>query len=157
MKFLCIQPVTWLAIDVAAAAILEARHSSAQTLHIVNPHTTSWSSVMASLSASLNLGVVPFNEWVTKLEGSIHHEDPDAMKRNPALALLEFYKRLNKGFASASQGNDMTMGREAGGLARLRTEKAMKASASLNDAPRITGEDVERWVAYWRSKGLLKA
>lgn len=112
---------------------------------------------MNSLAASLSLDLLPFSEWVHKLEESLHH-DPEALKRNPALALLDFYKRLIVGFdvgGAAVHGSD-GMEREAGGLARLGTEKAIRASPSLDAAPVITREDVDRWVAYWRAKGFLR-
>lgn len=144
------QTLDWLAVDVAAAAIIESRHTSSQTLHIVNPHSTSWSSVMRFLRNSLKLPLVPFTEWVNKLERSLE-DDPTALRSNPALALLDFFKRMSVGFGTVEYKENV------GGFLRISTEKTESESESLRDAPSVTQEDVVQWVRYWRQKGLLRA
>jgi hypothetical protein len=41
---------------------------------------------------------------------------------------------------------------EAGGLTMLATERAQAASEALRTLPSLGQADVERWVAYWKSK-----
>jgi hypothetical protein len=69
----------------------------------------------------------------------------------PAIKLLDFFG----GMASADQAvRAMTdsSSAEAGGLTTLATERAQAASEALRTLPALEQADVERWVAYWKSK-----
>ncbi|KAG8880534.1 hypothetical protein FRB97_000704 [Tulasnella sp. 331] len=143
-------PIAWLAMDEAASAILDLRHSSSPVHNIVHPYPTEWSSVMRSISSFLNLPVIPFGEWVGKLDSTA--EDPKALESNPALALLDFYKRMSLSFESPAADG---VQREAGGLPRLDVTKSTRESRSLREAPVTTKEDVGRWIAYWKTRGFI--
>ncbi|KAG8854181.1 hypothetical protein FRB96_007737 [Tulasnella sp. 330] len=148
-------PVAWLAIDEAASAILEARNSSSPVLNIVHPHTMPWSYIMRSVSSLLNLPLVPFSKWVGKLDDAA--KDPNALKSNPALALLDFYKQMSLSFAhDKAEASAKGVCREAGGLAMLDVKKATAESRSLNDAPALTEEDVGKWIRYFKAKGFVQ-
>lgn len=148
-------------MDVAASAIIDMLHSSSQTLHIVHPNPSSWSTTMRTIGSVLNLPLVPFSEWVSKLEASANSLDQQgggaaSLRSNPSLALLDFYKHMGRAFEDAPKEFDVE-GKEAGGIARLSTDKSTGESESLKNAPTITEQDAKRWIGYWRAKGFLKA
>lgn len=150
-----LQPVAWLAIDQAASAILDVRNSSSPVMNIAHPHPVPWTYVMRSVSSLLNLPMVPFSEWVSKLDNAA--KNPNALKSNPALALLDFYKQMSPSFADdLEEGSAKGVCREAGGLAILDVKQATTESRSLKDAPALTEEDVGKWVSYFKAKGFLQ-
>jgi hypothetical protein len=44
---------------------------------------------------------------------------------------------------------------EAGGLSALSTEKMQRASQTLRELELLGAGDVERWIGYWKVKGLF--
>ena len=124
-------------------------------LHLVHPHTVPWATVIEAFAEELGLPVVPYDDWLSTLEESGRALDTSsqtqdaveqALEQNPALRLLAF-------FAAA---RDRALAEyEPLGVPRLATEKARAVSVTLNIARQINGEDVKRWVAYWRSTGFI--
>ncbi|KAG8992459.1 hypothetical protein FRB94_013915 [Tulasnella sp. JGI-2019a] len=147
--------ITWLPVDVAASAILELRHSKNQTLHITHPRPVAWSLVMGCFSSLLGVPLVPFNEWLEKLESSTS-KDAHAIQSNPALALMTFFKSMGASFKDGGEVLSNGDGVEAGGLPTLSLEKSRAGGRSLQRALGLTEGDVRRWVDYWRAKGFLR-
>ncbi|KAG8866989.1 hypothetical protein FRB97_003602, partial [Tulasnella sp. 331] len=146
--------LSWLPVDVAASAILESRHSKSQTLHIAHPHPVTWSSVMRSFSAAIRKPLVPFEQWVDTLEESAT-SGPAAIRSNPALALLEFFKNMGASFKEEvvrHQDDEF----EAGGFHPLSLTKSTGESHQLRSVRSFDDEDVQRWVQYWRNQGFLQ-
>jgi hypothetical protein len=79
--------------------------------------------------------------------GSVEVE-AEAIRSNPALRLIDFFR-------GASMGVDLD--KEAMGLPRLSLDQAKKASQTLRDEnlSQIGVEDVNQWLRYWKSIGLL--
>ncbi|KAG8978198.1 hypothetical protein FRB93_011340 [Tulasnella sp. JGI-2019a] len=147
----CANRIDWLSVDIAASVILELRHSIHQTLHIVHPHPVTWSFVFREFALLLDKPLVPFTEWVERLEADA--KGSAAMRTNPALALLEFFKHLDDSCrVTESLREDGVWAEE---IATLSIERSMAGSHSLWSACRITEEDVRRWVHYWKMRGFL--
>ncbi|KDR73164.1 hypothetical protein GALMADRAFT_158296 [Galerina marginata CBS 339.88] len=144
--------ISWLPVDLAAAAIVDMRGTENETLHLVHPKPVQWNDIMQVLATTLNVPLVPYVEWIARLESSAHDADetgPGAENRRAALKLTHFYRiGLN-----ASSHNTESMGL----LPKVATDKGVKASPTLQDetVQPLNEHDVEKWVAYWREIGFL--
>ncbi|KAM5543804.1 hypothetical protein V8D89_002421 [Ganoderma adspersum] len=130
----------------AARAFVEMRKSTARTLHLVHPRPVPWKTIIAPIAEELGVLLVPYSEWLTGLEqcaaeGSAG--EVDAMRANPALRLLDFFRA--QGTACSEPG------------VRLSTTRAEQSSGELARMPELTPEDAKRWVAAWRASGFLPA
>jgi len=110
---------------------------------------------MKVLATTLGVPLVPYVEWIARLESSAHDADDDSApgahveNRRAALKLTHFYRiGLN-----ASSHNTESMGL----LPNVASNKGLKASAALQDetVQPLNEQDVEKWVAYWREIGFL--
>ena len=93
--------------------------------------------------------LVPYTQWLSALENSVEQgssQEVEAMRLNPALRLLPFYK---------AQSTAMTPDREAMGLVFISTDKAVQVSESLAGMPQLDGERAKMWLAAWRKSGFL--
>lgn len=89
---LTMQTLSWLPVDLAAAACIEISSSSAATdpgvWHILNSSTaTTWETVHAALrQAGIEFDVIPRRQWVAKLRDSDSN-----LERNPTYKLVDFF------------------------------------------------------------------
>ena len=133
----------------AARAFAEMRNSSERILHLAHPRAVPWRSIIAPIAAELEVPLVTYDEWLAALvrtagaEGSIHAVE--AMQKNPALRLLDFFRA----------GRHVKAGCEPLGLPHLSTEKAKDASATLATMSAIGETEAKAWVAAWRAVGFL--
>ncbi|TBU23410.1 acetyl-CoA synthetase-like protein [Dichomitus squalens] len=142
--------VTWFPAYEAAKAFAEMRRSPESVLHLVHPHPVPWHALLAPIAEELGVPLVPYTQWLEKLEGSVEHgsaEEVEAMKANPALRLLPFYK---------AQAGTMTPDREAMGLVFISTEKAVRVSESLAKMPQLGAERARMWLAAWKRSGFIQ-
>ncbi|KZT61228.1 acetyl-CoA synthetase-like protein [Calocera cornea HHB12733] len=148
--------VSWIPTDAAAESIIDVMHSSADTprgtstyLHLVHPHPVSWNSMLAPLAAQLDCALVPFSNWLRALSEAA--EDHTEVTRNPAIKLLDFYRRIAESEgALGAQTATSRRAREAMGMPDLETEQAEARSETLRTLKPLGEEDTERWMAYWR-------
>lgn len=144
--------VGWIQAHVAAQAVVDYLDASTAKdiayTHVTHPNPASFSSLLPAFTKPLGASVVPFAEWLAKLEeyAKAHAGENDIGEKLPATRLLEFYRETGK----ASGDN-----REAFGLLKLENEQAVKASKRLQSAPKIDANEAMGWVAYWQSAGLL--
>jgi hypothetical protein len=142
--------VEWVPSVAAAKAVTEMRCSSAQIVHLAHPRPVLWSTLFEAFSDTLNIRLVPFSEWLARLERSREalttasaEEEAKAIRNNPALQLIHFFRAVYS--------------KEATGLPSLSLDEAKKASETLRDdnlCP-LSVVDVELWVSYWRRTGSL--
>jgi hypothetical protein len=107
-------------------------------------------SIIQHISDALNVPVVPYNEWLARLEASPATDE--ALHRNPALHLVGFYR------VSAPPSDEKGIqDREAMGMAMYETKKTVSDAPSLRPQtlPQLGKYDVNLWIGYWRSKGVL--
>jgi len=126
-------------LDVPEAEITD----KTSVVHLIHPRPVQWSTLARLIALRLKVDVVPFAQWIERLEhaGQI---DQDAEKKISALRILPFYK----GIASVVE----EPGLEAFGLAEIEIERAKRLSSTLSDpnAPQLGEEDVDRWLSYWQ-------
>lgn len=123
------------------------RDADQQTLHISHPRPTSGPLISDFLSKTLQLPVVPYAEWLARLQKSAGEgHSPSGVDANPALGLLDYFHSLEIG---------SNAGKEALGLPKLSVVEGQKASSALRNAADLTTRDVEQWLANWEKAGFL--
>ena len=149
------QTVAWITAPDAAAALLEMSRiepaPDAHSLHIVHPRGVPFNTLIASAASSLNVPLIPYSEWLSKL--SEEHKTQSysetnlekAQATNPALRLFGFYQ-------SARIGPEW----EPLGVARLETKRAVRVSNVLAEGVKpLDEENVRKWLGSWRASGFL--
>ncbi|KAG8930870.1 hypothetical protein FRC02_003563 [Tulasnella sp. 418] len=145
--------VSWLPLHTAATAIIEMRDSSSEVLHLAHPRSVSWTEIFTPIAQALNVPLVPYSEWVARLDESLRtaKSEMEAVRENPALRLIDFFRSNN--------ADTVPPGREAGGLPKLATDIAVQVAPSLQEQnlPQLGEKDALSWVNYWKSTGFLAA
>jgi hypothetical protein len=138
------QPISWVPVDVAAAALLDMLHAPPPTpapvLHLVHPRPPTWETVVGHAGTLLGLPCVSYDEWLARVKAA-DAQGVDAHIRIPALTLLDFFEH------SLVEDSAVV----------LSTERASIVSRSLREAKSVDQGDMERWVNYWRKVGFLDA
>ncbi|KAH8078749.1 acetyl-CoA synthetase-like protein [Cristinia sonorae] len=140
--------VSWIPADTAADHLVTFALTSAPsesnhtTLHLTHPYPTSLRTLLAPLSNTLSLPLIPFAEWVARLEAS----KPGEGRENPALALLPFYQNAAR--------EEKREAFEAFGVVRMDTSRA-RGLIGQAETKRLGEEDVLSWVEYWRRIGFI--
>jgi hypothetical protein len=64
----CRQPISWILVDVAAAALLDMLHALPSTpapvLHLIRPQPASWETVVGYVGILLALPGIPYYDWL---------------------------------------------------------------------------------------------
>ncbi|KAA1470564.1 acetyl-CoA synthetase-like protein [Dentipellis sp. KUC8613] len=151
----CEGEVSWIPLDLAATAVDEFRHSSSEIVHLIHPRPVPWSTVFRAFSSALNIPLIPYADWIARLdksaEGVRPFADTNEFSNNPALRLLDwFHSAWSDNSAEAT---------EALGFPKLQTVNAKLASPTLADEnlAQVGEKDVLSWVGYWKSSGFLPA
>jgi hypothetical protein len=120
--------------------------TSIETLHLIHPKPVAWNAMMEPLANSLTVPLVPYTEWLGRLEftASEGYKGP----RPAAMRILQLYRRGGK-FGSDSES--------LGLLPRVDSAKGIASSTTLSNPalPSLSAQDVEKWVAYWRSINFI--
>ena len=130
----------------ALVQVFEARTTRlAMHLHLVNPTPYQWDEVFGYVAKKLEVPLVPYPEWLSKLK-----EASTAVKNvqeHSVLRLLGFYEGLNQ-----------RSGSEAGGLPSCKTDVTRSVCTVLNGEGlrEVKAEEIQKWLDYWESVGLLK-
>ena len=141
--------ISLLPLQTSAQALVQALSAKktppALHLHLVNPTPSQWDDLFDRIAKRLDVPLVPYHEWFSKLkEASITVQNTQA---HSALRLLEFYRSLNQG-----------SGPEVGGFSPCNTEVARGICPVLDEEGLrdVKAEEIQRWLGYWESLGLLK-
>ncbi|KAF9042789.1 acetyl-CoA synthetase-like protein [Hymenopellis radicata] len=137
--------LAWMPVHLAAAAILEMRHSPRAFMNLAHPDPVPAVSVFQALADALRVPLVDYAEWLVALEASMR---AGAGRSLTCMSLLDFYRTAYRppGHGSA----------EAFGMARADTARAREAAPVMHRSiARLGPEDVDSWVRYWRRIGLL--
>jgi alkylhydroperoxidase family enzyme len=123
----------------------------AHTFHIVHPRGVPFNALIASAASSLNVPLVTYPEWLSRLSEAHQSRSFSATElerahaANPALRLFSF-------FQSARTGPEW----EPLSVARLDTACAVRVSKVLAKGVKPLGEEnVRKWMSAWRASGFL--
>ncbi|OBZ73412.1 putative polyketide synthase 22 [Grifola frondosa] len=144
----------WLPVDAGAAAMIEMMDSGKPILHLRHPRPLKWADVMKPIAASLHVPLVPYSEWLARLEKGLEASSDKAKAKylEPGLRLLEFFRTAN------DSSNPYRSVMENNGLSYIMAvEQGCDASATLRDLPQLQAAEIEKSLAYWRSIGFLPA
>lgn len=106
--------------------------------HVENPVPQPWCDILAHLSAYLELPIIPYKEWLGRMETN---EDGVTGSLNPAKNLKEFFEN---DFLHMSCGSVV-----------MSTTKTTSVSAALRSARPVSPETLLRYVKQWRMTGFL--
>lgn len=146
-----INNVDWIPVDVLSDAIIELMHSETGRSHraeleqgsclvynCVNPHETTWTSLVPTINQHLHGGQLreaPFAEWIEALQEA--GDRGGSVEEYPASKLLDFYNLCAK---AAAPGHEMP---------RYATAKAVASSKTMASLQPIGQENMSRWMEQW--------
>lgn len=140
----------------AARVIAELRNAQPFVIHLAHPYPVNWTFLFTSFSSILRLPLVPYSQWLEKLELSAadhYATEQERASLNPALRLLNFFRAaLISNSATEGEGN---LGIEALGLRKMDLKNSVEGSDILKGARKLSESDVRLWVTYWRNIGYL--
>jgi hypothetical protein len=120
-------------------------------MHLIHPRPAQWNDLTKVFARELGLPVVPFSEWVRRLEeaGNKASQSPKpSIEALPAFLLLDFFKG-----AVTSATSDASHTKGFMGTPDLSIDEALKASKTLSDAEvmgQLGEDDVCRWLEFWK-------
>ncbi|KAI0337721.1 acetyl-CoA synthetase-like protein [Trametopsis cervina] len=146
--------VSWIPIDAVADIVRDlvlAKEPVTPLVNVVHPRCISWEEVFKLLNDALDkpLPMVPFAQWIEKLEILNQNPTPQVLEDVPAVKLLQFFRGLKN-----VEGDDAAV--EAGGLPRFETSQLQSQSETARTLAPIGSEHAHAWVRYWREQGLFK-
>jgi len=154
--------VSWVPIDSAANSILDSVQAGqaisdygVRYVHLVHPKSTKWNEIFRAVSSSLSLPLIPYSEWVARLQDASLKAGGDASVADhiPAIKLIDFFRTA---FPSTPSGSVSEGYRPKEALgADLATEKTIGVSGTLRDLEQLNEKDVRRWLQYWESHSFL--
>ncbi|KAJ7077650.1 hypothetical protein B0H15DRAFT_789481 [Mycena belliarum] len=154
--------VSWIDFQTVAHAVLDVafsfttRRPQCSILALVHPRPVAWNFVMTALrnclissSGEKPLPLVEFREWLAELESAATQRGPKSDYESlPGIKLLDFFSKLSVLSCGSLEA-------EFAGI-DLATEEIQAASPAVREAKTIATEQVDAWVAYWRSAGFLQ-
>jgi hypothetical protein len=134
--------------------MIDCRFATVGTVHLAHPYPGTWTDVFGYIATALRVPLVPYAEWLDRLEADLtdpSHSEVEAATANPALRLMDMFRAYRNG-APRSEA------REAMGVPKLQTTQAVRVSPALRreNLPPLGKEDALRWLHYWQRAGLLK-
>ncbi|KAL6304755.1 hypothetical protein BKA93DRAFT_261672 [Sparassis latifolia] len=156
--------ISWLSMDLAAAAIVDMRDTMGETLHLVHPRPVTWDTIMKPIASVLAVPLVPYREWFARLQSSVldtasasnNSKAGDRVSGSTidALKLMDMYRLGMKNLNPHRRTSTESMGL----LPKVASQKAFHASATLMDerlCPPLCPGDANKWVHYWQSINFL--
>jgi len=137
------QDMSLIPLDIVGTVIVELRGSSAGVLHLAHPKLVSWDFVFGYMAKILGVPLVPYSQWLMKLEAS---ESEQAVKQNSALRLLDYYKSVNTAISTSPKEALLKV---------LATGVAESESPALRNALAIGEPDIQKWLDYWKTAGVV--
>ena len=133
--------VDWIPIDILSKILVElallrdSSPTSARVYHTVNPHISTWSSLLPAVQQGLGNSpkIVPFAAWLKALKQS--SSTTEDLSLNPAIKLLEFFENLQRN--------------EHQSPPTLETAVTVKSSKTLAELGPVRPEWMERWIKQW--------
>ncbi|KAG2076580.1 putative aminoadipate reductase [Suillus decipiens] len=157
--------VSWIPPHAISNAILDVAFAEEEppiVMNLVHPRPVVWRALMEPIAEALvkhkatshALPLVPFSEWLEKLELSAKDFNEETMKRIPAIKLLDFMRAMTQSDLAIRASGDMTS--EAGGMNSFATTVAQRASPTMRELKSLSSGDAAQWVDYWAEMGMFQ-
>ncbi|KAG2366971.1 acetyl-CoA synthetase-like protein [Suillus spraguei] len=157
--------VSWIPPHAISNAILDVAFAEEEppiVMNLVHPRPVVWRALMQPIADALvehkvtsdALPLVPFSEWLEKLELSAKDFNEETMKRIPAIKLLSFMRGMTQSDLAIRASGDM--GSEAGGMNSFATAVAQRASPTMKELKSLSSADAGQWVDYWAAMGMFQ-
>ncbi|TCD65176.1 putative NRPS-like protein biosynthetic cluster [Steccherinum ochraceum] len=137
----------WITMNTAARAMIDIIFSvtgqpDPLLVNLVHPRPIKWSTVFQSIGDALSkpLPLVPFTEWLAKVESLSENANAQTLDRIPAIKLLSFLRDIG------ASGRRMHV---------FATAAARRVSPSLDNADSLNAAIARSWVAYWKEKQFI--
>ncbi|TCD61585.1 hypothetical protein EIP91_008188 [Steccherinum ochraceum] len=147
--------VAWIPSYAVASAMIEMRNSAFMIHHLEHPRAVHWNSLMQPIGQALHLPLVPYPDWLARLERSAHAiktpaDVEEAKRENPAWSLIALFRRANT-------DRSKTPWRRAVGQAVFDMSHSLAVAPSLSqeNLPALNGDDALKWLYFWRKAGIL--
>jgi thioester reductase-like protein len=136
-----IKVAAWMPTVPAAIAVIQMLSSPYHYLHLAHPRPIPYSTLIRYAADIYNVPVIPYAEWLSKLEAQLPDANVDAkvaMKERPFLALLPVFRRFDENTFPDSMD--------------VETRRAEEVAEALSEdhLPLLGREDVRRWIEYWK-------
>ncbi|EPQ57833.1 polyketide synthase [Gloeophyllum trabeum ATCC 11539] len=146
--------ISWIPVDMAAAAMVDFLTCRDAVLHLRHPKPILWRVMANSLARIIDVPVVPYAEWLARLEHELKAQGIRQISPYlaPAMRLMDVYRSPR---SDDHPAQPMT---ESNGLfPALSIGKAIEASPTLRDPdlPEIQEDEIAAWVRYWRQMDAL--
>ncbi|KAF9067129.1 putative aminoadipate reductase [Rhodocollybia butyracea] len=157
--------VSWIPMDAVSEILLDVGFGTERppmAMNVVHPKPIPWTSVMQSLRAILirekqlesnALRVVPFKQWLAKIEDYGKAPTEEDLKNIPAIKLLDFFS--GQVSVDESLKKDGLKGTESAGLTPLTTKNSQRLSARMRTLQPLDESLIEKWVKYWMAAGFF--
>jgi len=146
--------VTWVPPEVAAGALVDFSRAApaGKVIHLIHPRPVSWQLIASVISSVLGASLVPYGKWLEQLDHVANSDQLTTVKSSKdlrALRMLPFFMSLRMRGGPTS---------EVMAFPSLATTNAVATSPTLADTGnrQLGASDVKRWLAYWRTEGLLQ-
>ncbi|KAJ6465896.1 putative polyketide synthase [Mycena vitilis] len=144
--------VSWIPVKEAAAAISDMQDAMNDTIHLIHPRPTIWTSVMRPLASLIGVPLVPYAEWFARLQSTAQFVPQSGKKKDTGAAALKLLDFFHGGVERAPNMESMGL------IPRVAGDKGTRNSTTLKESSSSLGRaDVEKWVRYWRQVGFLPA
>ncbi|KAG1799974.1 putative aminoadipate reductase, partial [Suillus variegatus] len=156
--------VSWIPPHAVSNAILDvafAEEVPPIAVNLVHPRPTAWKTLMQPITDALverkvtnyPLPLVPFSEWLEKLESSAKDLSEETMERIPAIKLLNFMRSMARSDIAIRASGEMNS--EAGGMTSFTTAVAERVSPTMRELKSLPSADAAQWVDYWEAMGMF--
>ncbi|KAG2076578.1 hypothetical protein BDR04DRAFT_1068074 [Suillus decipiens] len=157
--------VSWLPPHAISNAILDVAFAEEEppiVMNLVHPRPVVWRALIEPIADALverkatshALPLVPFSEWLEKLELSAKDFNEETMERIPAIKLLNFMRALTQADLAIRASGDMAS--EAAGMNSFTTTIAQRASPTMKELKSLSSADAAQWVDYWATMGMFQ-
>ncbi|OAX39503.1 hypothetical protein K503DRAFT_689488, partial [Rhizopogon vinicolor AM-OR11-026] len=124
-------------------------------VNIVHPRPVAWTALMHPIADAIFqrkitgvlLPLIPFSEWLEKLELSAENTSIENLKRIPAIKLIDFIRHIAQ--------SDIGGTPEAGGIP-FATGVAQRVSPTMKELEPLSAADATQWVNYWAAVGMFQ-
>lgn len=136
-------PIDWIPIDALSTIIMDIiydarRYDNTRFYNIVNPHQTSWSSLVAPIKSCYGSAIreTSIVDWIEAIKHASHNPELKVAKI-PALKILDFFESL-AGIQTTS--TEVT----------YETQNAVTASKTMAELEPVNQKWIEIWLSQWQ-------